>query len=78
MAHNSNGTEKQNNSTLVSTTRIDPPASEQNEFVKNPLQFLIEIIFLALITVPIIMWNLVEKFFLSRRKSVKGKVVLVS
>ncbi len=56
--------------------RIDPPDNFRNG-IREPVKLLAQMIYFLIIFVPYIVWDWIEYFFFTKRKSVKGKVVLV-
>ncbi len=56
---------------------LDPPSSTVNK-TRDPVKLVFELLYVLIIFIPYIVWTCVENIFLAQRKSVKGKVVLVS
>lgn len=58
-------------------THIDPPDVSKSA-VKKPIKLVIQIISFLIIFLPLTIWSIIKNTFLTKTKSVKGKVVLVS
>lgn len=66
------------NDNSAPVVRIDPPAPLQNSLINEPFKLVVQMTFFIVALLPMMIWTFIEHFLLSRRKSVKGKVVLVS